>query len=217
MRAFNAAGPRPVAELERPAVLNPLAFAASRGIVLDVRPPQAYANAHVPGSLAIPFRDSFAVWLGWLAAPDADLFLVSDGVPLDDVLQQAWLVGYERFGGVLDGGMETWVEAGLPVARMPMLSPADAAQRLAADAVLVDVREPSETARGTAAGALSIPLGELVDRSEALRKNQPVIVTCGVGERSTSAASILEREGFTSIANLAGGMDAWRSAGLPVD
>jgi hydroxyacylglutathione hydrolase len=44
----------------------------------------------------------------------------------------------------------------------------------------------------------------------------PLVVMCGGGYRSTIAASFLAREGRDGIANLAGGIDAYRSAGLPI-
>jgi rhodanese-related sulfurtransferase len=218
MRGLNAAGPTLVRDLSPPSPLGPRDFGAgiASGVALDVRQVDLYAGRHVPGSLAIPFRSSFAVWLGWLVPPDSRLYLLGDGVPVAEVLTEARLVGYDLIEGVLDGGIEAWVGAGLPTTSTPLRSiwAADAALR--GGAVLIDVREPDEVADGAVPDALAIPLGSLRDAVDGVPKNSPVIVTCGVGERAISAASILEREGFTSVASLDGGMDAWRDAGLRV-
>jgi hydroxyacylglutathione hydrolase len=58
--------------------------------------------------------------------------------------------------------------------------------------------------------------GALNGRVDALRGRGPIAITCGTGYRSTVAASVLERAGFTDLVNLTGGMTAWTRAGLPV-
>jgi rhodanese-related sulfurtransferase len=170
-----------------------------------------YAEAHIPGSLEIAFRDRFCVWLGWLAPGDASLlFVVDDDQPIEDVVGEAMLVGFERFAGVLEGGLEAWREEGLPVMSTPDLDGAEADERVAWGALVLDVREPSEVAAGTMPGAVPIPLGELAGRAAAeLPKNAPIVTYCAAGERSVSAVSILEREGFTDVSNLRRGYDAW--------
>ena len=103
----------------------------------------------------------------------------------------------------------------------PRITPADAAAQVSAGtAVLIDVREPSEWASGTAAPAALLSLGDLRgERREwkpYLKKNKDklLIVYCASGVRSGVAAGILKKEGFR-VANL-GGFGRWASAGLPV-
>ena len=80
MRAFNQAGPRLRREIPPPPALVPAEFDAARTpVVVDMRPMEAYATAHMPGSLSIAFRDVFAVWLGWLVPAEATLLFVLDG------------------------------------------------------------------------------------------------------------------------------------------
>jgi hydroxyacylglutathione hydrolase len=215
MRAVNLAGPRLVSELPPPVAHDPAAFEraqAEGALVIDVREPEAYAAGHVPGSLAIHFRDSFATWLGWLVPDRATLLFVTDGIPLDRVVEESQLVGYERLLGYLDGGMEAWHARGLPVATLDLLD-ADRTRRLLADGALpVDVREPDEWEEGTIAGAVRIPLGEVEASVKRLPGDRPVLTYCASGERSMTAASILERFGIEPVAVLAGGYGAWRRA-----
>jgi rhodanese-related sulfurtransferase len=92
-----------------------------------------------------------------------------------------------------------------------------AATRLINDshAVIVDVREPSEFAGGHLPNARNIPLGELDKRAGELPKGKPVIVCCASGARSGKAVAALGKEG-REVFNLAGGLQAWREAGLPL-
>jgi len=87
------------------------------------------------------------------------------------------------------------------------------------EAIVLDVREPSEFAQGHILGARNVPLGELERRAEDLArfKSRPVIVCCRSGNRSAAALQALRRTGFEQVYNLSGGLEAWRQAGLPVE
>ena len=93
----------------------------------------------------------------------------------------------------------------------------ETAEGLAAEpgAVLIDVREPHEWRAGRARGARHIPLAQLPNRMAEVPAG-PVLVICGSGYRSAIAASLLAAAGRDEIAHVVGGMDAYRSAGLPV-
>ena len=77
--------------------------------------------------------------------------------------------------------------------------------------LVLDVREPSETAYGTIQGAKLIPLGSLENRLSELPKDRLIVVYCRSGNRSLRAASILKSNGFTLVENLSGGMNSWAS------
>ena len=85
-------------------------------------------------------------------------------------------------------------------------------------ALLIDVREPDEYAQGHAPGSTLIPLGQLQQRLLELsaRKDKPIALICRSGNRSGVAQKILEKAGFTKTVNVAGGMNAWARAGLPM-
>lgn len=86
------------------------------------------------------------------------------------------------------------------------------------DAVVLDVRETGEWDAGHITGARHIALAQLDKRLSELEKfkERPVIVCCASGNRSSSACGSLRRAGFQKVFNLAGGLGAWRDAGLPV-
>jgi rhodanese-related sulfurtransferase len=95
------------------------------------------------------------------------------------------------------------------------LDPASARQRLEArDAIMVDVREPDEHAREHIEGATLIPLSRF-DPAQ-VPPGTPVIMQCRSGNRSREAAiRLIQARADAAVFNLAGGIEAWRKAGLP--
>jgi hydroxyacylglutathione hydrolase len=178
------------------------------GQVIDVRPVADYAAGHIPGSLAIPLRDAFATWLGWLIPdPATPLVIVADaGQDVAEVSWQALKIGYDNLAGILGGGMRAWEAARLPVAATPVLTP-----RQVDPAAVIDVRQASEYAGGHLPGARNIELGAL-DSQAAGVAGRAVVVMCGHGERATTAASVLERAGHATAAVLTGGPPDWADA-----
>ena len=87
------------------------------------------------------------------------------------------------------------------------------------DALVIDVRDAAEYAKGHILGARNVPLAELERRAEELAKHKakPVILCCESGNHSAGAAGVLRRHGFEKAHNLAGGIAAWQQAGLPVE
>ncbi len=105
-------------------------------------------------------------------------------------------------------------------ARAGSLSPANAVQLINREkAVVIDVGEPHEFAAGHVIGSKSVPFGQLEDRLPGLVKNKalPVIMVCPVGARAARAAGVAKKLGFEQAQSIAGGLKAWRDAGLPVE
>lgn len=80
------------------------------------------------------------------------------------------------------------------------------------DVIVLDVREPAEYAFGHIEGAVSIPLGELENRTAELDPEKEVIVICRTGNRSDFAARQLADKGFTRVNNAVEGMVQWDGA-----
>ncbi len=84
------------------------------------------------------------------------------------------------------------------------------------NAQIVDVRGADEFARGSLPNAKNLPRAALADRAGELKKDRPVIVVCNTGQTARPAAAQLRAAGFGEVFVLAGGLAAWREAGLPV-
>lgn len=82
------------------------------------------------------------------------------------------------------------------------------------NAQIIDVRELEEFAAGHAVGAMSIPLGEIVDRPPETFDDAPVYLICQSGRRSSLAAEALLAQ-HHDVVNVVGGTAAWVEAGLP--
>lgn len=95
----------------------------------------------------------------------------------------------------------------------PEIDVVDVAALLADGAALLDVREPYEWDAGHAPSAVHVPMGQL--GLDNLPDGRPLLVVCHVGGRSAAVTDALTRVGVEA-ANVAGGMDAWARAGLPV-
>jgi rhodanese-related sulfurtransferase len=76
------------------------------------------------------------------------------------------------------------------------------------DALIIDVREPFEWARGTLPGAELIGLGSLFSRVDELDPDRSILFICRTGNRSGVAAGLLAQRGFREVANLTGGLVA---------
>ena len=119
---------------------------------------------------------------------------------------------------LVSGGLLLWpkLSGGAAVGRV---SPAEAVQLINREkAVLIDVCEPAEYAAGHATGSKSVPLGSL-DGSADLPKNKalPIVLVCASGARAGRAAAQLRKAGYEKAHVLAGGLQAWREANLPVE
>ncbi|MHB8253644.1 MAG: rhodanese-like domain-containing protein [Acidiferrobacter sp.] len=85
------------------------------------------------------------------------------------------------------------------------------------DLLLVDVRTPTEVARGAIPGARSIPLHLLPLNAGVLDKDRSVVFYCQSGGRSSQACAYLHQQGYGKLYNLRGGIMAWVRNGLPLE
>jgi rhodanese-related sulfurtransferase len=109
-------------------------------------------------------------------------------------------------------GMNVWVIMGLVAVaavvfllpRLKWISVQEAQALLESGAVLVDVRSPGEYHGGSVPGAVNIPLGELPGHLEGgqLSRDQPVLLFCASGTRSSMAKRQLQSAGFVQVHNL---------------
>ncbi|MCA1978372.1 MAG: rhodanese-like domain-containing protein [Thiobacillus sp.] len=117
------------------------------------------------------------------------------------------------------GAMLLWSFVGTRVAGFEVADTLKATRLYNDDALILDVREPSEFASGHIPRAKHIPLGQLSERLHELDKfkGKPVLVNCRSGQRSARACGQLKKAGFETVYNLAGGIMAWERAGLPIE
>lgn len=111
--------------------------------------------------------------------------------------------------------------------RVQNLTPEQVADEMqSGDATLIDIREPEERAQnGAIAGAVHAPRGMLefyadpttVYHRPEFDANKRIILHCASGGRSALAADTLQNMGYTNVAHLDGGLNAWKEGGKPVN
>jgi len=102
---------------------------------------------------------------------------------------------------------------------IPSIDVTEAERRLREDPdgpILLDVREANEFSEVRAPGALLVPTSTFMAHVGELPADRPLMVVCHMGGRSAAVAGYLIRAGRTDVVNVAGGMEAWEGAGLPV-
>jgi glyoxylase-like metal-dependent hydrolase (beta-lactamase superfamily II)/rhodanese-related sulfurtransferase len=223
---INRSGARELSELSPPQALSPQEVSEvserSEHVLLDVRSAADFGAGHVPGSVNIGLGGQFAMWAGSLIPLSASILLIADtSAQVDEAVVRLARVGIENVKGYLEGGVENWRRAGLPVESIAQVSVAELKEKLAstADLQVVDVRRPGEFGNGHVPRALNAPLATL-DRIAGqlpLEKDKPTAVICAGGYRSSAAASLLEKLGYTNLLNVSGGTGAWVNAGYPVE
>ncbi|MEZ4766923.1 MAG: rhodanese-like domain-containing protein [Caldilineales bacterium] len=202
---------RPIQDLTR--LLN------SGARVVDTRPPEAFAAAHVPGTINIPYGSSFVNWAGWLISYEQPFYLIAERHAVEEMARELRQIGLDELAGYFEPPpVNTWSEAGLPMQSYHMAAPGEIARRILADEVrVIDVRNQSEWEEDRLAAADHIMLGYLEDQIATLPRDKPVVVQCRTGARSAIAASLLQANGVPGVINMVGGIRDWMADGLPVE
>lgn len=97
------------------------------------------------------------------------------------------------------------------------VSVAEAAQKRAAGAFILDVRTVEEWNEYHVPGSKLIPLDQLSRRLAEVPREREIVVVCRSGNRSATARNLLLQAGYPQVTSLAGGLQTWRSAGQPVE
>lgn len=184
--------------------------------VVDVRDWRAFAGGHVAGALNIPVASAtFEQNVGWLAPERRLVLVVADAHQAERALLKLAFVG-------LDDHVEGFAThaacaaARLQLRELPLIDVEALGVRLGSGGLqLLDVRESEECGAGTIDGAICTSFRLLPERLEHLdlARERPTAVICGGGLRSSIAASLLLRRGFTDVLNVEGGMGAWQRRG----
>jgi hydroxyacylglutathione hydrolase len=183
-----------------------------------VRPVERYGEGHLRGSIAVPLKDSFTVWLGWVVPWGTRIVLVADReAEAADAARRARGIGFEDIAGWTT--FEELVEAGLPVAETEMIDAAELERRLASPTppALVDVRGPAELVEGKIPGSLSLEAGRIASGEIPSGLEGPLVTHCATGSRATVSAAVLERAGIGPVAVFPGGVQEWRDSGRALE
>lgn len=221
---INRTGAGALQSLERPVALAPAEVTKlpQGHVILDVRSAAEFGAGHVPGAINIGLNGQFAMWAGSLIPLNTPIVIVADSEQqVEEAVMRLARVGIESVIGYLDGSMLSWSDAGLDTATVPQITVDELKRLLDTQPQLqvIDVRRPPEYESGHVPRAVPAPLSILSEQISNLGLNtaKPTAVICAGGYRSSAATSILKRNGFGDLLNVAGGTAAWTSRGFPVE
>ena len=223
MEAYNLHGNAPdLPTLPQPAPLSAKAFMdrKSAGMqVVDIRSPEAFGGAHVPGSYCFPL-DMLSAYCGYFLSYDMEIGLVIDELAqADEAVAQLYRMGYDNVTCFLSGGLPAWETAGFSYETLPAVHVDELVRRIDAneDFTLLDVRAEGEWAKGLLPGATPIYLGDLERKLASLPTDRPVTCFCGSGRRAVIAASLLLRAHVGPVENCLGSMAACMALGCRLE
>ena len=200
------AGPEPP---RAPTTTHDATVGAVERVVIDTRPPEQFAEGHLPGALNLQ--------LGWDQLGARVRSYVpnkSDGITLRGEDEAA---DREAYAILTELGYEDVVVFEPPAERERSTLELWDTERLAAalesdsPPVVIDVRSRSAHETQTIPGALLFEQDEAPGRIDELDRDGRYVVICEAGWRSSQLASYLRRQGFRNVVNVIDGMAGWRA------
>jgi hydroxyacylglutathione hydrolase len=198
--------------------MAPLQVERSReagALLVDVRTPYQFDDAHVPGAVCIPIVEAgFGTKLAWIADHDQDIVLIGrDDADAAHAAELAAAIGLRGVGGFLHGGMTSWRIEGKDVEMIERID-VDGLHERRDDVVILDVREQSEWDEVHIPGSVHVPYHDIDDALPGLGGDKPIAVICASGRRSVVAASLLQRNGRKDVLHVVeGGVGTWARKG----
>jgi hydroxyacylglutathione hydrolase len=212
IKRINVEGPVLMSENYH-SLIHLLSYQLTNTFSIDVRDPLSFAEKHMKNTINIPMGQQFCNWAGMIVPADFPLtFILPDSQMTEPLAQLLWLVGFEKIVGY-----RLWEEIiqdpEVDLESLPSIPPS---RVLEEPYLVIDVRSPAEWESGHIPNARHIELSKLLQAIPEIPKDQPIATTCGSGYRGSIAASLLRKGGFSHVANIQGGMQAWEQAHLPV-
>jgi hydroxyacylglutathione hydrolase len=202
--------------------LSPDAFEAAANetgaLILDTRGADDFAAGFVPNSINIGIDGNFAQWVGEMI-PDVkqQILLVCDKGREEEVITRLARVGYDFSIGYLDGGFESWKNAGKEVDTFERITAEQMANKMKDGSYKIfDVRKASEFDSEHVVGAENVPLNEINDHLSAFPSDEPFAIHCAGGYRSMIAASILKARGWDNFVDVKGGFGEIKDTDIKV-
>jgi hydroxyacylglutathione hydrolase len=189
--------------------------------LLDGRAPREFDGVHVPRSINVTMsRSAVGTRAAWIVDPETEVVVVAG---TDDEARRMGrlleAVGFRSLAGILAGGVDAWLDAGLETGSTPAIDVHELAAKLLRDDVsLLDVREDDEWEEGHVEGSLHVPYHDLRDGLPGTVANgKQLAVACSIGNRSSIAASLLKRAGVEDVIHVAnGGVADLEEEGIPL-
>jgi rhodanese-related sulfurtransferase len=181
-------------------------------IILDTRHETEFVNGYIPSSINIGLSEKFVEWAGSLLPWDNPILLVTEPGKEKETITHLDKTGFNKVQGYLNGGYETWKNAGEKFDLIIEVEPDELLMDMSFDKnlVVLDVRNETEFADGHLPEAINLPLNQLNDPANMgnIEDHHNLYVHCGSGNKSVIASSLLKRQGIHNLRNVVGGWNA---------
>lgn len=187
----------------------------TNALILDTRDATAFANGFIPNSINIGIDGNFAMWVGEMITDiKQQILLVTESGRKEEAVIRLSRVGYDHTIGYLEGGIESWIQAGKEVDQLERID-ALTFEKLHANQLVIDVRKKSEFDSEHVVGAVNIPLNEINKHLAEIPKDRDFVLYCAGGYRSMIAASILKQRGWSNFNDVIGGFGEIAKTAVP--
>jgi len=189
----------------------------TEALMLDLRKPNEYAEAHIPNSIFIGLDGSFAPWVGELIVDTKQpLILIAPDGRVDEAVTRLARVGFDNTLGYLEGGLDAWQESKKEVDTVDSINAEEFASKYEEISdVIFDVRRENEYLSERVEKAHNIPLSDLNQYLAEFPQDKTFYIHCGGGYRSMIASSILKARGIHNLIDVAGGFGAIKKTEIP--
>nr|WP_298003340.1 MBL fold metallo-hydrolase [uncultured Flavobacterium sp.] len=189
----------------------------SAALILDTRVNGDFAKGFIPQSINIGINGDFAPWVGAMIVDvNQPILLVTDAGMEEETVTRLSRVGFDNVLGHLEGGFQSWVDAGKEIDTVHRITATEFASQIEGKEVMViDVRKESEYEAEHVEEAYSKPLAYLNDWINDIDPKQPFYLHCAGGYRSMIAASILQARGYRNFIEIEGGFQAIAETQIP--
>jgi rhodanese-related sulfurtransferase len=178
-------------------------------IILDVRHQDDFKDGYVPDSIFIGLKGGFAPWVGSVIKNvSQNILLVCESGQEQEAIIRLSRVGFDNVIGYLDGGFNSWKNAGEKIEKIESVTANDLEKIIINNISLIDVRACGERKNGSLDNSLGIPLNVIESEYKSLEKSTKHYIHCAGGYRSMIACSFLKKEGYHSVVDIQGGFAA---------
>lgn len=184
-------------------------------LILDVRTQGEFIKGFIPNSLFIGLNGTFAMWVGALIEDiNQKIVLIVPEGKEEEAVTRLSRVGYDNSVGYLKGGVDAYVAEGGTLNTIDQVT-ADQLQDLYGKAEIVDVRKPGEYDSEHVENVTHYALDYMNNDLSKLDHNKTYYVHCAGGYRSVIAISLLMKNGYKNLVDIAGGYGAIKNTSIP--
>jgi hydroxyacylglutathione hydrolase len=200
----------PVSQLE-------LMVEETKALILDTRNNADFSKGFIPQSINIGIDGDFAPWVGALIADvNQPIILVTPKGREEETVTRLSRVGFDNLIGHLEGGFESWQNAGHEIDTVNRISAEEFEKQVSiGESKIIDIRKESEYEAEHVEEAYSKPLAYINEWVKDINPEEHFFLHCAGGYRSMIAASILEARGFRNFSEVEGGFNAIAKTTVP--